>query len=503
MESTIVKKSPRPKKLNLDQQAVIAFTQLAVARGCPPDQIYNFSKVRCWLQPKQLEMAAAARACDYRCPECTDLHEAGKPIKQDCENCGPQYIGVGGPRGGGKSKWMVAQVCLDDCQRFPGLSALYVRKSAKTLRAQMRKLLQATCVAGLYNYREQVGEIRFPNGSIITIRHFKDESEIDNFVGEEYDLIAYEELTTMTEEKFKNLNSCRRTSKKGWRPRVYAAWNWGGIGHQFVKKFFYDPWVKRKQIKTRYILATCEDNTFNDPEYLGILDGYSGWKYQSWRLGNPDLAAGNFFTHYREDVHVYPCDCPICKSESTFVKQPGIVKCTQCDAEWGATTFRDEDAVRWFGSMDYGSSHPNCFHLHAENGDGDCFTVGEVHTVDQGISQNSEDFKNLCRMHNLDVTDLEFIAGGEDIIHIDRKTKDDGSTIATEFAENGILITAIHINRVNAFSQMQERLGDPERGHKPTWFIHKSCGNLRVQIQTAQYDDKKANDVKKSIDTGG
>lgn len=395
------------------------------------------------------------------------------------------------------SAWMIAQVTLDDCQRFPGLSFLYVRKSAKTLRAQMRKLLQKTCKPGTYNYREQVGEITFPNGSMVTIRHFKDESEIDNFLGEEYDGIAYEELTTLSEDKFKNLNSCLRTSKKGWRPRVYASWNWGGIGHQWCRKFFYDPFIQNRQIESRYILATVSDNRHNNPEYINDLQNFVGWKYQSWYLGNPDLAAGNFFSHYREDVHVYPCACPECKSEVTFVKSKGLVRCNQCDCEFNGVTFRDEDSVRWWGSMDYGSSHPNCFHLFGEDDHGNCFTVAEVHTVDLSISECSEEFKQCLSLHNLDVGDLEAVFSGHDVSKSDRKTNDDGSTIRTEYQENGINLTPITINRVNAFSQMQERLGNPDRGRMPTWFIHRSCGNLRSQIMTAQCDPKKPNDVLK------
>lgn len=469
--------------------------------GCPMEQVENFLiggvPVALFLQPKQAEMSAAARSCDYRCPDCEALYQLNKPILKGCKKCGPRYIGVGGARGGGKSQWMIAQTCLDDCQRFKGLNALYVRKSAKTLRSQIRNMLQKTCVAGSYNYREQVGEIIFKNGSKITIRHFKDESEIDNFLGEEYDVIVYEELTTLSEDKFKNLNSCLRTSKKGWRPRVYASWNWGGIGHTWVLRFFYEPFEKKNESETRYILSLVQDNKHNNPEYINDLQNFVGWKYQSWFLGNPHLAAGNFFSHYREDVHVYPCSCIHCKSDGTFIKSFGLVKCSQCQGEFGAMTFEDRDAVRWWGSMDYGSSHPNCFHLHAENHEGDCFTVGESHTVDMGISETAEAFKDLLRLHNLDVSELESVFSGHDVNKTDRKTKEDGSTIATEFQENGVILTPIHINRVNAFSQLQERIGDPERGRKPTWYIHRSCANLRTQVQCAQYDPKKPNDILK------
>ena len=480
----------------LVKERIRQFTFVATAKGCPPDQIANFARADMYLQPKQLEMAAAARLCDYRCPQCTDLISKGERPKKDCAKCGPRAIGVGGARGGGKSQWMIAQVALDDCQRFPGLSFLYVRKSAKTLRAQMAKLLRKTLPnPNSYNYREQVGEVVFPNGSMITIRHFKDESEIDNFLGEEYDGIAYEELTTLSQDKFTNLNTCLRTSKPGWRPRIYASWNWGGVGHSWVKSFFYDPWKHGREIQTRYILALVQDNKHIDPEYQGGLEKLGGWKYQSWFLGNPDLAAGNFFSHYREDVHVYPPTCPQCKSEMTFAVSIGRCKCGRCNEQFNAKTFFDDEAVRWFGSMDYGSSMPNCFHLHAENRFGETFTVGEVHTIDQGIPENCEEFKDLCRMHNIEADELEFIASGEDVCKSDRKTHEDGSTIITDFRDSGIELTPMHINRVDSWAHMQQLIGDPERGIRPMWFIHRSCANLRTQVQTAQCDPKKPNDI--------
>lgn len=436
--------------------------------GCPRDQINNFLKQNVWMEKKQLEMSSAARSCDHRCVVCTDLYAAGKPIIKDCPDCGPRMIGVGGARGGGKSQWMVAQVAVDDCQRFDGLSVLYVRKSAKTLRAQMRKLLSKTIKDGNYNYREQVGEVVFPNGSMITIRHFKDESEIDNFLGEEYDLIAYEELTTLSADKFSNLNSCLRTSKKGWRPRVYASWNWGGIGHSWVMQTFYVPWEENRQIGTRYILALATDNSHNNPEYINDLQNFVGWKYQSWFLGNPHFSAGNFFSNFREDVHVYPND---------------------------TINLEERDIVRWFASMDYGSSMPNCFHLHGETVEGDCFTVDEVHTMGDTISENSETFRDTLRMHHLSPDDLEFIACGHDVLKSDRETTKDGSTVMSEYEENGIHLTMCYVNRVEAFSQMQERLGNPERGFKPRWFISRRCPNLIEQVRNAQCDLKKPNDI--------
>jgi PBSX family phage terminase large subunit len=455
----------KTKKLTPIEQALFDYIAEGDKYGCPPDQMVNFFRAGVVLQPKQMEMAAAARSCDIRCASCESLYQLGQEIPLRCKDCGATAVGVGGARGGGKSRWMSAQVMVDDCVRFPGLKFLYVRKSGKSLRQQIRDLLKATMPRGGYEYREQAGEIKFTeSGSIIIIGHFKDASEIENYLGQEYDGIAYEELTTLTFEKFDDLNSCLRTSKKGWRPRIYAAWNWGGIGHQWVKSMFYEPWKNKSEIETRYILATVHDNRHNNPEYVNKLKSYVGWKFTSWYEGNPDFQAGAFFTNWSIATHVFPNE---------------------------QINFDVTKGVRWFGSMDYGFKHPNCFYLHCETVDGDIYTTDEYHKSNTLVAEHAENIRDILRLRNLEIADLEYIAAGGDCF----KTESDGSTIATQYRDNGIILTRVDIDRVNAWSTMQERLGDISRGMRPTWFIHKSCENLIAQIPVAQVDPKKAGDI--------
>lgn len=793
---------------------------IAKAAGCPKDQFLNFLSQGMILQPKQWDMAAAARKCDFRCPSCQSAYDAGKEIKEDCKDCGPTAVGVGGARGGGKSAWMFAQIALDDCKRFPGLKFLLLRKSAKALREQIRDMLRKTCQANSYNYREQAGTIEFPNGSFIVIGHFKDESEIDNYLGQEYDGIAIEELTTLTFDKWKNLMSCLRSSKPGWRPRFYGAWNWGGIGHcvphgdvlmvnggwkpiqdikagemvwavdenrnmvprfveqvhsyqysgemisvsanglkmeftkdhkiarlktittknngsfdlktfdelpgktgilravegsgqeirdvtlpdlslrgkskqplkingddffsfmgwylseghaltkgkryeyrvsisqmkyaqraeinklmlrigisgqwsnvefnfydrswnmylrQFglcrekyvpefiknstprqiwvflnsyiegdghwvirgksgqiytiskkmaddicelcvkcgflvhvksrqrknriglcyeiyfkttkskgteiltgnhqynvntttkrttevsrkmvenqtvycigvreyhnfiirqngsvwvsgncwVKQVFYDPFIQKREITTRYILATVADNRHNNPEYVNQLKSYVGWKYQSWYLGDPNFNAGAFFVNFRRDANVYPNE---------------------------QTKFDSRKVSRWFAGLDYGFSHPTAFTLCCETHDGDYFTPATYAAAETLIEDHCANIRDLLALFNLEVSDLEFIAAGRDCFKVDK----DGSTVETEYQKHGVSLTPVHIDRINAWSQMQELIGSSERGVRPKWFIHQNCAELITQIESAQCDPKKPNDIiKQSAD---
>ncbi|MDE2106129.1 MAG: hypothetical protein KGL39_53395, partial [Patescibacteria group bacterium] len=197
---------------------------------------------------------------------------------------------------------------------------------------------------------------------------------------------------------------------------------------------------------------------------------WQGWKYQSWYLGNPHFVAGNFFANFREDVHSFP---------NSHVN-PG-----------------DREIIRWFGSMDYGAAMPNCFHLHGEDSYGDCYTFEEVHTMGLTIAENSAEIKDAIALHNLMPGDLEFVAVGHDVLKTDRQSNKDGSTVFTEYGENGIELTAVKVDRASAWSQMLERLGNPDKGIRPTWYIHKKCHHLLEQVKTAQVDEKKPDDIVK------
>jgi len=460
----------RPRKLTMAEQVFVEYARLALAAGCPDDQIKNFFRAGRFLQPKQLEMAAAARACDHRCPSCEALIAAGQSIPESCPDCGPTSVGVGGARGGGKSDWMFTQICADDVQRFPGLKVLYLRKNVTAAREQIRGLLLNVCrnfPANMKpNYREQAGTIEFPNGSYVVVKHFKDERDVENFLGQEYDVIAIEELTTLTFDKWKNLMTCLRTSKVGWRPRFYGAWNWGGVGHFWTMKVFYEPWEKKTQRTTRYILARVDDNKYNNPEYINTLKSLTGWKYKSWYLGDPHFQSGQFFTNWNEGWHVYP----------NKNINPSV-----------------ESSADWFASYDYGFAHPYCFHLHFKDKMGNSFTVDEEHANETVIEEQAENFKAMLRRNVLDMSDINNIAAGKDCF----SRKQDGRTIAMDFEDCGITLTPVEIDRVNAWAVMQQRLGDVEKNIAPTWYIHQRCTNLIAQIPMAQNHETRIGDIAK------
>ena len=259
------------------------YVEAALAAGCLPDQVENFCRIHYVAQAKQLRFHAACRAAD--------------------EPGGPTQIAYGGARGPGKSHALLAQIGADDCQRCPRLKCLLLRKVGKSGREQFEDLRLKLFRRLPHEYRRTAGSITFTNGSRILLGHFQDESDVDAYLGLEYDVIGIEEATTLTHRKYKAVQSCNRTGKPGFRPRIYTTANPGGVGHAWYRQAFVLPYEQASETATRFIPATVDDNCFVNPDYRATLDGLTGWQKRAWRYGDWDIAAGQFFTTFHRGLH--------------------------------------------------------------------------------------------------------------------------------------------------------------------------------------------------------
>ena len=266
----------------------------------------NFLLAKVFLQPRQLLASAMARQCD----------------RAD----GPTAVGYGGARGGGKSHWLLAQMGADDCQRVPGLKCLLLRKVGKANLEQFEDLRRRLFGRLPHEFSAFRGVLTFENESRIIAGHFQAEKDIDAYLGLEYDVIGIEEATTLSARKHQDITTCCRTSKPNWRPRIYSTSNPGGIGHGWYRKKFIQPFQNGKETDTRFIGARVTDNQWNNPEYVRVLGNLTGWQKKAWLDGDWDIAAGQYFTMFRREIHV-------------------------------VDHFDEGRAVEWFCALDYGFTH--------------------------------------------------------------------------------------------------------------------------------------------------
>jgi hypothetical protein len=436
--------------------------------GCPDDQMRNLVRGNVALQPRQLSASAAARMCDHP--------------------GGPTAIGFGGARGGGKTYWLLAQLGADDCQRYPGLKCLLLRKSARSNRENFEDACRRLFPIAESKFSASEGAIVFPNGSRIITRHYQHEKEIESLLGLEYDVIAIEEATQLTRQKWINLKTCNRTSRPGWRPRIYTTTNPGGVGHDWYLETFVLPYNNRTESATRFIPARVQDNRFMNREYEADLAKLPGSQRKMWYEGKWDVAAGQFFNTFRHDVHVLD-------------------------------SFDDYRGAEWFAAMDYGFAHYTVVLLACLDAEDNTIIVDEYiarflipDRIEQGVCAMFLSHKVLPRNRppapptppssangyklwpdNYTCRPLSYFVAGGDLF----SRQFDGSTLVSHFSSLGPIRPA-NTNRTQGWAEIQRRLGDPDAGIKPTLFIHKRCQRLLNTLPYLQHDPDQPADILKA-----
>lgn len=267
----------------MDKRLLRAYAQTARDAGCPEDQTRLFVRGGYIAQPKQLDFHAAARTV-----ETAD---------------GPTLLAMVGTRNSAKTHAVFAQVALDDCRRYPGLKFLFLRNFKSSAAESFDDL-----AAKLLRYTPHVKsdtQVRFPNGSRILIGGFKDASDINKYVGIEYDGLAIEEVNQLTKDKIEMIEGSIRTSRTdGYRARVYWTANPGGVGYSYVKQRVITPWRKEQEQGTRFFYAHWRDNVFCAADYRRYLEGLSGHLRKSWYEGDLDAFEGLAFPQFDELRHI-------------------------------------------------------------------------------------------------------------------------------------------------------------------------------------------------------
>lgn len=427
----------------------------ARAAGCPPDQFRNYLAARLVLQARQLAAAAAARLCDRPCE-----HGPDEPCN---DGCAPTKVGYGGARGGGKSHWGLAQVFCDDCARLPGLKFLYLRKVGKAGKEAIEDLRRDVLHSTPHDYRQQQGVlIRRDNGSRVVLGHFQSEKDIDNYLGLQYDGALIEEATQLTLRKVKDIETCVRTTKAGWRPRTYYTTNPGNIGHGWFKALFIAPFRDRKETVTRFVPATVYDNSFVNPIARRSLESLTGWKRRAWLLGDWDISAGQFFTAFRRDTHVIePFPIP---------------------ADW-----------RVWGSLDYGVSHYTAVHIFTQAGDGQVYVIGEHGERGWIVERHCNAVKALLGRLGIPLSRVQGFYAGSDCFSKRHTT----GTIAADYRSLGLLLRPANDDRINGAAEMMRRLGDVEAGIEPSLYIFNTCARLAENLPAMTHDPDRPEDVLK------
>lgn len=438
----------------------------AISAGAPQDQVENLLQNAGYVPfPWQWRFHSAAREADLP--------------------GGPTDIGLGGARGPGKSHAVMSQAALDDAQRVAGLKILFLRQTGVSAQESFDDLINKA-VRGRAEYHKTKNSLTFPNKSRIILGGFKDESDIDKYIGIEYDVIIVEELTQLTKVKYDKLKGSLRTSKPNWRPRMYTSFNPGGIGHAWVREHYVIPHREGTETETRFIPSTYKENKVLNPEYISYLEGLQGDLGKAWREGEWDLFAGQYFSEWRHAKHVVrPFALPLSWKKFRSIDPSGRDGITSC--HWYAL---DSDGRVWvYREYYYGIG------VKDKN--------GEVIAVGRDYDQHAKEIARLSADEDGVPEDYVYT-----IIDTAAFAKAGFSETAAEIYERngvqGLLPAAkerlVGWNAVHFYLRFARTHGERDATGKeistvPLLRIFDTCANLIRTLPLLQHDDKKPEDL--------
>lgn len=382
-----------------------------------------------------------------------------------------RYVCYGGARGGGKS-WCVQHKSVLMAVRYAGIRILILRRTLVELRENhirpMRKLLR-----GVADYKATDKAFEFPNGSLIVFGYCDSEGDVDQYQGQEYDVIFLDEATHFTEYQYATLTAALRGAND-FPKRMYLTCNPGGPGHAWVKRLFIDRDFRGGERPEDYVFipAKVTDNKLlveKDPEYVRRLDNLPRGLREAWRDGNWDVFVGQYFTEWDREVHV--CEA----------FPPG--------AWW-----------RWYVTMDYGLDMLAALLIGVDEA-GNAWVVGEVYEGrDRGeghegliISEAAEAVRALAG----EKTITAYLAPPD----LWNARQESGKSVADIFAEHGVYLTKTSNDRVNGWLAVKEWLKvreDADGIKRPRIRIFPNCRNLIRCLPLLQYDEHRVNDVANS-----
>lgn len=409
----------------------------AIDAGIPKDQMANFVRGGYVPFPSMLRFHAAAREAD----------RAGSPNK----------IALGGTRGPGKSHAVLAQVILDDCQRFDGLKALFLRKIQKSAAESLQDLTIKVC--GMIPHKLTNSGVDLPNGSRVVIGGYKDDRDIEKYLGIEYDLIALEEATQVSENKYDKVRGSMRSTRPGWRTRLYLTTNADGIGLAWFKKQYVIPARERREVTTRFFDVHYSDNPLLDQDYIDYLEGLKGNLRKAWKDADWDAFSGMAHPSWNYTEHVI---------------EPFAIP-----DYW----------PRW-RAIDWGRASPWCCLWFARDPD-----IRRIYVYREAYQAGLSDKQQAERILDLTSPSENVTITFADPSMWARKTKED-EVFSTfdEYKKNGVLLTKADNNRImgkrkidNALATLPDRL--------PGLQIFSTCVNIVDQMSNLAASELNPEDI--------
>ncbi len=232
----------------------------------------------------------------------------------------------GGAAGGGKSEALLMLPIVRGFYKEPRFKGIIFRRTFPELESEIIVRSREWYPLTGAKYNEERKRWTFPSGAIMRFAHCEYEEDVRKYDTDEYNYMAFDELTSFTEGMYIYLVKTRCRSSSSRLPAIArAGTNPGNIGHAWVRDRFilpapygtlikaklrdpernviYDKDSKPIIEKRMFIQSFAEDNPYlmqNDPGYVNRLDSLPEAERQAKRYGHWDTFAGQVFDDYRE-----------------------------------------------------------------------------------------------------------------------------------------------------------------------------------------------------------
>lgn len=262
-------------------------------------------------------------------PRQTEAHEAVESLKF-------RRILFGGAAGGGKSRflrWLAYSVCM----KYKNFNVLLLRRTFGEL--ESTHLRDASREANSIGAKCTPSNKRvdFPDtGSLLKFGHCEKETDMNDYLSQEYDLILFDELVTFTETQYLLISSRARSSSNhlNWQPMVVGGTNPGGPGAAWINEMFIEKQRDMKKYPAYdpqahcFIRSLLDDNPYVDKGYVEMLMDLPPEMREAYRWGNWDIFPGQYFKEFRKHLHVQrlyvPSDIPRLGGMDWGYLRPGI-----------------------------------------------------------------------------------------------------------------------------------------------------------------------------------
>ena len=217
----------------------------------------------------------------------------------------------GGAAGGGKSEALLMLPIIRGFYKEPRFKGIILRRTYPELESEIIVRSREWYPLTGAKYNEERKRWTFPSGAIIRFGHAEYEEDVRKYDTDEYNYMAFDELTSFTEFQYTYLSKTRCRSSSSKLPAIVrSGTNPGNIGHAWVRDYFINPAPfgtivvdKRTKLKRIFIQSFAEDNPYlmdNDPGYVNRLDSLPEAERQAKRYGHWDTFEGQVFDDYRE-----------------------------------------------------------------------------------------------------------------------------------------------------------------------------------------------------------